>query len=127
MVASGAYVDSRASSSGPWGAFRVAKRAISACWSNPRRSWTAASADEFVLIKPGTHGAVALGIAYILIKERHYGPMCVDAHVKHLGSWVDEQGVEQMRTRDNGLSTYYTGQSGQYQRQSGQEDRANCE
>jgi len=37
-----------------------------------RKSTTAAKADEWVKIKPGTDGALALGIAHVIIKEKLY-------------------------------------------------------
>ncbi len=72
-----------------------------------RHSLTAASADRFVLIKPGTHGAVALGVAYVLIKERYYDPLFVDEYVDHFESWIDEQGVQHAGFQEFVLSNYY--------------------
>lgn len=72
-----------------------------------RHSLTAANADRFVLIKPGTHGAVALGIAYVLIKERHYDSDFVNEYADHFGTWVDEQGIERTGFREHVLSKYY--------------------
>lgn len=72
-----------------------------------RHSLTAASADEFLAIKPGTHGAVALGIAYVLIKERYYDPLFVKQYVDHFESWTDEQGASHLGFKEHVLSSYY--------------------
>lgn len=39
---------------------------------NPRYSLTASKADEWIPINPGTDGALAMGIAYVIIKEELY-------------------------------------------------------
>ena len=72
-----------------------------------RHSLTAASADTFLPIKPGTHGAVALGIAYVLIKERHYDTSFVEQYVDNFESWVDEQGQSHIGFKDFVVSRYY--------------------
>lgn len=72
-----------------------------------RHSLTAASADTFLSIKPGTHGAVALGIAYVLIKERYYDPLFVSQYVDHFDSWVDDRGTRHTGIREHILSNYY--------------------
>ncbi len=38
----------------------------------PRLSMTGASADEWVPVRPGTEGILALSIAYLIVEERHY-------------------------------------------------------
>lgn len=39
---------------------------------NPRYSVTAAKADRWLPINPGTHGAMAMGVAHVIISERLY-------------------------------------------------------
>ncbi len=45
-----------------------------------RFSTTAARADEWLAVRPGTEGALALGVAYVLIKESLYDVDFVDTH-----------------------------------------------
>jgi anaerobic selenocysteine-containing dehydrogenase len=74
---------------------------------DPRHSLTAGSADEFIPIKPGTHGAFALGIAYVLIKEKHYDADFVHKNVLGFDSWVDERGEKHDGFRTFVLENYY--------------------
>jgi anaerobic selenocysteine-containing dehydrogenase len=46
-----------------------------------RFSRTAARAHEWVGIRPGTHGVLALGIAYVLLKEELFDAAFVERHV----------------------------------------------
>ena len=46
----------------------------------PRLSKTAAKADKWVAINPGTEGAFALGLAYVIIKENLYHREFVDTY-----------------------------------------------
>lgn len=46
----------------------------------PRFSLTAAKADEWVPIKPGTEGILALGIAHVIIREGLYDRAFVERH-----------------------------------------------
>ncbi len=72
-----------------------------------RHSLTAASADRFLPIKPGTHGAFALGVAYVVIKERYYDSSFVARFVDGLESWDDESGVRHGGFKDHVLENYY--------------------
>jgi anaerobic selenocysteine-containing dehydrogenase len=72
-----------------------------------RHSLTAASADTYLPIKPGTHGAFALGVAYVVIKERYYDASFVRRHVDGFESWVDESGARHSGFRDHVLEHYY--------------------
>lgn len=58
-----------------------------------RFSATAAKADEWVPIQPGTEGALALGIAYILIREGLYDKRFVDNHAFGFEDWKDADGT----------------------------------
>lgn len=57
----------------------------------PRLSNTAAKSDLWIPIKPGTEGALALGIAHVMIKENLY-----DGFAENFGfgfdDWTDDQG-----------------------------------
>lgn len=56
----------------------------------PRLSITAAKADEWVPINPGTDGALALGIAHVIIKEGLYNQEFVTEHTFGFEDWTDE-------------------------------------
>jgi len=58
-----------------------------------RLSRTAAGADEWVPVRPGTYGALALGIAYVLLKEGIYDAESAGRQVVGLEDWTDESGV----------------------------------
>ena len=58
----------------------------------PRFSLTAAKADEWVPINPGTEGALALGIAYVLIREGLYDRSFVENHTFGFEDWQDAEG-----------------------------------
>lgn len=58
----------------------------------PRLSVTAGKADEWVPVNPGTEGALALGIAYVLIRERLYDESFVKSHTFGFEDWTDGEG-----------------------------------
>lgn len=57
-----------------------------------RLSRTAVVADEWLPIRPGTYGDLALGIAYVLLKEGLYDEAQVHRAVTGFDSWTDERG-----------------------------------
>ncbi len=57
-----------------------------------RHSRTAARADEWVAVRPGTYGALALGIAYVLLKEGLYDADKVNDQVLGMEDWRDGNG-----------------------------------
>ncbi len=59
---------------------------------DPRLSVTAARADEWIPINPGTEGALALGIAYVLIREGLYNKQFVDRYTFGFDDWREESG-----------------------------------
>lgn len=59
----------------------------------PRFSVTAAKADQWVPITPGTEATLALGIAYVLIREGLYDKAFVDAHTFGFDDWRDGSGA----------------------------------
>ncbi|TKJ29889.1 MAG: hypothetical protein CEE40_06815 [Chloroflexi bacterium B3_Chlor] len=61
-----------------------------------RFSITAAKADEWVPIRPGTDGALALGIAYVIINEELYDEDFVAQHTLGFEDWTDEDGAQHM-------------------------------
>ena len=46
----------------------------------PRLSKTAAKSDHWIAIKPGTEGALALGLAHVIIKEKLYNKKFVNSY-----------------------------------------------
>ncbi len=59
---------------------------------DPRRSPTAAKADRWVPIVPGTDGILALGIANAMIREGLYDRRFVEEHTWGFEDWVDGEG-----------------------------------
>ena len=57
----------------------------------PRFSVTAAKADEWIPINPGTDGALALGIAHVIVKEGLYDPTFVAERTFGFEDRVDEK------------------------------------
>ena len=53
----------------------------------PRLSRTAAKADQWVPINPGTEGALALGIAGVIIKESMYDGSFISSHSSGFQEW----------------------------------------
>lgn len=58
----------------------------------PRFSMTAARADEWVAVRPGTEAALALGIAFVLISEGLYDTQFVAEHCAGFEDWRDDDG-----------------------------------
>lgn len=58
----------------------------------PRFSMTSAKADQWVPIRPGTEAALALGIAYVLIKEHLYDEDFVKHHTFGFDDWQSADG-----------------------------------
>ncbi|MFQ5692426.1 MAG: molybdopterin-dependent oxidoreductase, partial [Nitrospinota bacterium] len=59
---------------------------------DPHLSVTAAKADKWIPIRPGTDGALALGIAYGLVREGLYDREFVERHAFGFEDWQDEEG-----------------------------------
>jgi anaerobic selenocysteine-containing dehydrogenase len=57
-----------------------------------RFSRTASKSDEWIPIKPGTEAALALGIAYIMVKEELYDKDFIDKHCFGFEDWTDGDG-----------------------------------
>jgi len=58
----------------------------------PRFSVTAAKADEWIPIRPGTDAALALAMAHVIVKEGLYDRNFVAEHTFGFEDWTDEQG-----------------------------------
>lgn len=59
---------------------------------DPRFSITSAKADEWVPINPGTDGALALGLAYVIIRRGLYGEKFVREQCFGFDEWADDKG-----------------------------------
>ncbi len=57
-----------------------------------RHSRTAGRADEWIPVKPGTYGALALGIAYIMLKEGLYSAEQLRDTAVGIEDWTDPNG-----------------------------------
>ncbi len=66
-----------------------------------RFSRTAARAHDWIGIRPGTHAVLALGIAYVLIRDELFDADFVSRHVSGFEDFVDDHGrpVEGYRSR----------------------------
>jgi anaerobic selenocysteine-containing dehydrogenase len=73
---------------------------------DPRRSLTAAKADRWVPITPGTDGILALGIANVLIREGRYDREFVEQYTLGFDDWVDSRGQRHEGFRDLVLTEY---------------------
>ncbi|MFC2030763.1 molybdopterin-dependent oxidoreductase [Chloroflexota bacterium] len=71
-----------------------------------RFSSTAAKADEWVSIIPGTDAALALGMAYVIISEDLYDHDYVINHTLGLDDWIDDAGVAHMGFKSLVLRDY---------------------
>jgi len=57
-----------------------------------RASVTATKADEWLPINPGTEGALALGMAHIIVRDELYDKAFVAEHTFGFEDWTDEAG-----------------------------------
>jgi anaerobic selenocysteine-containing dehydrogenase len=73
-----------------------------------RFSRTAARAHEWVGVPPGTHAVLALGLAYVLIKEQTYDADFVARHVAGFEDGVDAAGQAREGYRSIVLRNYRT-------------------
>jgi anaerobic selenocysteine-containing dehydrogenase len=57
-----------------------------------RPSVTAAKADEWIAIHPGTEGALALGLAHVIVRDELYDADFVAEHTFGFEDWTDDAG-----------------------------------
>lgn len=74
-----------------------------------RYSVTAAKADAWIPIKPGTEGVLALGIANFIIKEGLYNKDFVAKHTFGFEDWRDQSGVERQGYKNLVLQQFSPG------------------
>jgi anaerobic selenocysteine-containing dehydrogenase len=75
-----------------------------------RFSVTAAKADQWVPIMPGTDGALALGLAYVIISEGLYDHDFVTRHTFGFEDWTDDAGLTHLGFKTLVLRDYAPGQ-----------------
>lgn len=74
---------------------------------DPRLSITAAKANRWVPIQPGTEAALALGIAHVLIQEELYNKTFVEQNTFGFEDWKSNDGVSHVGFRSLVLEKYY--------------------
>jgi len=72
----------------------------------PRFSVTASKSDQWVPIHPGTDGALALGIAHWMIKEKRYDQHFVNQYTFGFEDWKDPEGKTRMGFKTLVLKEY---------------------
>ncbi len=72
----------------------------------PRASVTATKADEWIPINPGTEGALALGIAHVIVRDEVYDAEFVAEHTFGFEDWRDEADDEHIGFRTLVLQDY---------------------
>ncbi|MFW5902247.1 MAG: molybdopterin-containing oxidoreductase family protein, partial [Thermodesulfobacteriota bacterium] len=72
----------------------------------PRLSETAARADQWVAITPGTEGALALGIAHVIIRESLYKHSFINQATFGFDDWTDADGKTRMGFKTLVLKDY---------------------
>lgn len=73
-----------------------------------RFSRTASRAHEWVGVRPGTHAVLALGIAYVLIRDELFDAGFVERHVAGFEDFVDQDGQPREGYRSLVMSNYRT-------------------
>lgn len=71
----------------------------------PRLSSTAAKADTWLSINPGTEAALALGLAHLMIREKRYGDF-VSQHGFGFEDWQDQNGKKRRGFKQLVLEDY---------------------
>jgi anaerobic selenocysteine-containing dehydrogenase len=64
-----------------------------------RLSRTAVGADQWIPIRPGTYGTLALGMAYLMAKEGLYDADTVSGRVSGWEDWTDDTGTRHLGFR----------------------------
>ncbi len=72
----------------------------------PRCSLTGIKADEWIAVRPGTEGALALGIAHVLLREGLFDREFVERRGYGFEDWVDQNGVSRLGFRRMVLQDY---------------------
>ena len=86
---------------------RATEERAALIYAGTRLSSGSAKAEIYVPIEPGTHGALALGVAHVLVREGNYDRDFVAEHTFGFEDWEDDQGRERMGFRRLLLERYY--------------------
>lgn len=78
-----------------------------------RLSPSAAKADQFVAIRPGTHAAFALGVAHVLVRDGRHDRDFVAEHTFGFDDWTDADGRVRMGFRRLLMEQYYPDRAAQ--------------
>jgi len=70
-------------------------------------SLTSANADKWIPIQPGTYGALALGIANVLIREELFDKEFIQQHTFGFEDWIDNTGEKYLGFKNHVLTDYY--------------------
>lgn len=73
---------------------------------DPRYGVSAARADEWVQVRPGTDGALALGLAHVLIRDGLVNRQFIRDHTLGFDAWTDSAGRSHIGFKDLVLSSY---------------------
>ena len=73
---------------------------------DPRLSVSAAKADEWIPIRPGTDGALALGIAHVIVSEGLYDKAFVEERTFGFDDWKDAAGPSRLGFKSLVLAEY---------------------
>jgi len=73
---------------------------------DPRYGVSAARADEWVQIRPGTDGALALGLAHVLIRDGLVNKKFIRNHTLGFDAWTDSAGRSHIGFKDLVFSSY---------------------
>ncbi len=73
---------------------------------DPRRSLTAAAADRWIPIRPGTDGILAMGLAHVLIREELHDRRMVERETSGFEDWTDTAGRRHRGFKSVALQDY---------------------
>jgi menaquinone reductase, molybdopterin-binding-like subunit len=82
------------------------KRSAKIVQVESRASNTASKADQWVAARPGTEGALALGLAHVLIKQGLYDTEFVNNHTFGFNDWQSPDGTRHMGFKAMVLKNY---------------------
>lgn len=71
----------------------------------PRLSRTAAKSDRWIPITPGTDAALAMGVAFVIIKGSLYNKGFVDQYATGFEDWENQRGFKRQVLEDYGLES----------------------
>ena len=77
---------------GKWNAREAEGAAMKVVQVASRCSMTAAKADRWIPVRPGSEAALALGMAHVMVKENLYDASFMQDHVFGFEDWTDTRG-----------------------------------